>query len=246
MSVKSLPHDHSGLSVRLQGEMPSSLPLRDAAELFHLLGEEKRMGIFWLLCHCEECVVDLAALFDLTSSTLSHHLKVLKKAGLVVSRKKGKEVYYSAAETRRAKILHGMIEEMIEMTCPSGDTEQVRPIDKEGVELAEVVRREIAACPASSETVEHIAARYHVSVTALKHSFKRVTGMPIGAYRREQRIKRAMELIRSSEMTLAEIAAAVGYAGQSKLTIAFKEHVGMLPREYRRCVRNESDSDGSM
>ena len=74
---------------------------------------------FWLLCHCEECVINLSSMVEMSSPAVSHHLKQLKAGGLIVSRRDGKEVYYKAAETERAQLLHHMIEAMVEIACPS-------------------------------------------------------------------------------------------------------------------------------
>jgi ArsR family transcriptional regulator len=42
----------------------------------------------------EVCVCELVALFDVSQPTVSHHLKVLRDAGLVASQKQGLWVYY--------------------------------------------------------------------------------------------------------------------------------------------------------
>ena len=76
------------------------------AGLCRLLSDANRVRIFWLLCHCEECVVNLAALVGMSSPAASHHLRQLKDSGLVVSRRIGKEVYYRAADTEVAGLLH--------------------------------------------------------------------------------------------------------------------------------------------
>ena len=55
----------------------------------------------------------------MTSPAVSHHLRQLKSRGLIVSRRDGKEVYYRAADTEQAQILHHMIEKMVEIFCPS-------------------------------------------------------------------------------------------------------------------------------
>lgn len=42
------------------------------------------------------CVSEICKKFEITQPSISHHLDILKKAGLVVYQKKGKEVYYQA------------------------------------------------------------------------------------------------------------------------------------------------------
>ena len=51
--------------------------------------------------------------------TVADIFKQLGAGGLIVSRRDGKEVYYKAAETERAQLLHHMIEAMVEIACPS-------------------------------------------------------------------------------------------------------------------------------
>ena len=68
---------------------------------------------------CEECVINLSAMVHMSSPAVSHHLRQLKAAGLIVNRREGKEVYYTASSTPQAQSLHKMIEYMVEVTCPS-------------------------------------------------------------------------------------------------------------------------------
>ncbi len=88
------------------------------ADVFRQLGDTTRIRIFWLLCHCEECVINISALLNMSSPAVSHHLRPLKNSGLVVSRRIGKEVYYHAADTEQGRLLHQMIEQVMEITCP--------------------------------------------------------------------------------------------------------------------------------
>ena len=118
MSDKTLPHDH-GQSIEKELEhMPSSDDFQIVADIFKLLGDRNRVRIFWLLCHCEECVLNLSSMVGMSSPAVSHHLKQLRASRLIVSRREGKEVYYRAADTEAAKLLHHMIEKLIRITCP--------------------------------------------------------------------------------------------------------------------------------
>ena len=122
MEEKKLPHDHGQSMERELEQMPSVDDFQTVAGGRPSLkrgGEASRIRIFWLLCHCEECVINLSSMVEMSSPAVSHHLKQLKAGGLIVSRRDGKEVYYKAAETERAQLLHHMIEAMVEIACPS-------------------------------------------------------------------------------------------------------------------------------
>ena len=55
---------------------------------------------------------------------LSHHLKILRENGLITSRRAGKEMYYKAANTEEVRLLHHMIELLIDITCPEHEGER--------------------------------------------------------------------------------------------------------------------------
>jgi ArsR family transcriptional regulator, arsenate/arsenite/antimonite-responsive transcriptional repressor len=62
---------------------------------FRALGEPTRVAIVNRLAQAAEtCVCDLAAAFELSQPTISHHLKVLREAGLVESSRRGTWAYY--------------------------------------------------------------------------------------------------------------------------------------------------------
>ena len=65
-----------------------------AAQLFHALSDETRLGILEMLRHGERCVCDLQADLDAAQSRLSFHLRVLREAGLVTDRREGRWAYY--------------------------------------------------------------------------------------------------------------------------------------------------------
>ena len=118
MSHPALPHDHGQQIEHALSQMPQTQDFRVVSDIFKQLGDSSRVRIFWLLCHCEECVINISALVEMSSPAVSHHLKLLQDSGLIVSRRDGKEVYYRAAETRQAELLHHMIEDLVEISCP--------------------------------------------------------------------------------------------------------------------------------
>ena len=119
MQQCSLPHDHGQLIEQNLDHMPKTEDFQIVADIFKQLCDGSRIRIFWLLCHCEECVINLSSLVDMNSPAVSHHLRQLKNSGLIVSRRDGKEVYYKAADTKQVQLLHQKIEKMVEISCPS-------------------------------------------------------------------------------------------------------------------------------
>ncbi len=115
----SLPHHHEGHSEeKLVEQLPDSGVVSAVAEALGQLGDPSRLQIFWILCHCEACVTNLAAMVNMTTPAVSHHLRVLKAGNLVSSRRDGKEMHYSASDTPLVRSLHRTIEEIGRITCP--------------------------------------------------------------------------------------------------------------------------------
>ncbi|HIU76862.1 MAG TPA: winged helix-turn-helix transcriptional regulator [Candidatus Pelethocola excrementipullorum] len=119
MKDSKLPHDHGQKAVSALMQMPSPEDFQTTADIFKQLGDGNRLRIFWLLCHCEECVINISSLIEMSSPAVSHHLKQLKSGGLIISRREGKEVYYKAADTEQAQFLHLIIEQAVKIACPS-------------------------------------------------------------------------------------------------------------------------------
>ena len=120
MLKKELPHHHTEESEnsRIQEQLSNIDNFQTVAEVFKQLGDTTRIRIFFLLCHCEECVINISALLDMSSPAVSLHLRPLRNSGLIVSRREGKEVYYRAADTPQSQLLHQMIEQVMEIACP--------------------------------------------------------------------------------------------------------------------------------
>ena len=74
---------------------------RDAARCFAAMSDVNRQKILLLFEPGEElCVNQIASAFRLSRPAISHHLKILKDADLLLSEKRGKEVYYRVNSQR--------------------------------------------------------------------------------------------------------------------------------------------------
>ena len=68
---------------------------RSAAEVFKALGNPNRLLLLDALGQGERCVADLTSLVGLDISTVSNHLSVLRKIGMVKDERRGTQVFYS-------------------------------------------------------------------------------------------------------------------------------------------------------
>ncbi len=80
--------------------------LTDEATLFKALADPVRVSILATLARAEHevCVCDFTSGVELNQSTVSHHLKILKDAGLVTSVRRGTWGYYSLAQGARDRL----------------------------------------------------------------------------------------------------------------------------------------------
>jgi len=117
-SSANLPHDHGHLTEGFVDSIPPKEEVTIVADAMKQLGDPTRLRIFWILCHCEECVTDIAAMMEMSSPAVSHHLRLLKDNNLITSRRDGKEMYYTASKSELAQELHHTIEKIGHITCP--------------------------------------------------------------------------------------------------------------------------------
>lgn len=221
--MEHIAHDHAD-SMLLKEQLVKNEDFSAAAEVFKQLADPTRVRLYWVLCHCESCVTGLAELMDMSSPAVAHHLRSLRQSGLVEQRRQGKEVYYRAADTLAGKLLHDMLEQVMEISCPkNGDSHYIRQVHDY---LMEDLSRRI--------TTSELARMFHRNPTTLKEDFKAVYGMSIAAHMKEHRLEHASLLLRQTEDSVADIARAVGYESQSKFTAAFKEKYGVLPSALRK------------
>lgn len=233
MSRDSLPHHHTNEKKleKLQLQLSKIDDFQIVAEIFKQLGDTTRIRIFWLLCHCEECVINISAMMNMSSPAVSHHLRPLKNRGLIVSRRVGKEVYYKAADTEQSQMLHQMIERAIEITCPK-EQHSLHQFRQE--ELIRTIHDQLTAHLDQRITIEDLARQYLMNPTTLKTLFKDIYGDSIASHIKEHRMEAAASMLLETDDTIAQIARAVGYENQSKFTTAFKEFYQVLPTEYRK------------
>ncbi|MBA9005233.1 ArsR/SmtB family transcription factor [Thermomonospora cellulosilytica] len=87
----------AGCCAPLSGPQLSEQEAAELAKVFKALADPVRLRLLNLIASQEggeACVCDLTGPFDLTAPTISHHLKVLRQAGLITGERRGTWVYY--------------------------------------------------------------------------------------------------------------------------------------------------------
>ena len=82
--------------------------------MFRVFGDSTRIRILYALFEAELCVCDIAALLGMTQSAISHQLRALKNVRLVRSRREGKTVYYSLADSHVRTMIDQGLEHVLE------------------------------------------------------------------------------------------------------------------------------------
>jgi len=81
-----------------------------ASELLRSLGNRHRLLILCQLTEGERSVGDLATFLDLRDSTVSQHLSLLRRDGLVQTRRHGQTIWYSIASASARRVLETLFE----------------------------------------------------------------------------------------------------------------------------------------
>lgn len=104
--------DADKVAAARQRLMPSTEVAR-VTEMFRLLGDPTRVQILSALSEAGElCVCDIAAVVDMTETSVSHALRLLRTAGIVRNRRSGRMVYYALDDAHVRLLLDASAEHL--------------------------------------------------------------------------------------------------------------------------------------
>lgn len=92
---------------------------------------------------------------------------------------------------------------------------------------------------AEAVRLSDIAARFRLSVRSLNRRFRAATRLTPLFYLQEIRVNQAKQLLKQSNLSVAEVSYAVGYQDTSHFSSLFRKCTGVAPAEYRALVRNK-------
>ncbi|MDK3018765.1 helix-turn-helix domain-containing protein [Pseudodonghicola flavimaris] len=149
------------------------------------------------------------------------------------------ELRLNPFETRRD--LMRALAKLQELLCLSADAldsgaaqDSSQVFSQRELEMFEEARDLLATDFTTYYTVSTLSRRLGTNATKLKAGFKFLYGKTIFDFRKAHRMDHAMMLLSERNMTIAEVAASVGYARQASFTAAFKAHFGFLPKVARQ------------
>ncbi|NVM19796.1 MAG: winged helix-turn-helix transcriptional regulator [Candidatus Lokiarchaeota archaeon] len=102
----------SQLSV-LRKELKEEKFFDDFTEFFSALANKKRVMILNILKKKDRCVCEIEAVLDESQPAISHHLRILEKAGLIKGWKKGKFTHYDVVEEKLKLCVNLLINKLI-------------------------------------------------------------------------------------------------------------------------------------
>ena len=143
------------------------------------------------------------------------------------------ELYAVPEDIRKGYLKVKLLELLLFLSTLEPAAQPVHGCTASQVTLAEQVRACLLAEPDQTVTLRELSHRFGVSEAQVKASFAGVYGMSPAAYVRSQRMWGAAELLRDTDRTVLDIAGQFGYDNASKFAKAFRDVVGVSPREYR-------------
>jgi ArsR family transcriptional regulator, lead/cadmium/zinc/bismuth-responsive transcriptional repressor len=95
----------------------------ELAEMFRLMGDPSRLKIIAACLSAPMCVSDIAAKYGLSQPLVSHHLRLLRAARVLRAERRGKQIFYGAADEHVKRVINDMADHVCEHA--SGDMEDV-------------------------------------------------------------------------------------------------------------------------
>lgn len=88
--------------------------LVELAEMFRLMGDPSRLKIIAACLSAPMCVSDIAAKYGLSQPLVSHHLRLLRAARVLRAERRGKQIFYGAADEHVKRVINDMADHVCE------------------------------------------------------------------------------------------------------------------------------------
>ena len=143
--------------------------------------------------------------------------------------------YYDSALEQDMLLLQSKILELIYLLCDHASQQSVK-MSSNNKEMIENVIELIKSDLSADFTLNEVAKYTSFSPIYFHNCFKRSTGKTLREFIEEQRIRKAANLLVSTDLTLSDIALECGFSSQSYFSYVFKKKMKMTPREYEKHI----------
>ena len=225
-----------GNKIRLQASRIYSGGL-SADEASVILSSSHRTRWFILTCHAEEYVrhikkrypgidPDPVRLFDSVKGRRFYpELETIIMQALQYNGGIASDLYY---ESKYNEIMAWLMK--YQSSQDGSPAFHVSAADRSAImKVADMISQK----PSSDLNLSGLSSLAHMSVSKFKTVFKAVMGCSANDYRNEMRLNHARELLSSSDMTLSEVSAAVGYKKAENFNRFFSKNMGISPKDFR-------------
>ena len=96
------------------------------------------------------------------------------------------------------------------------------------------VKEQILEHLGTPPVIKELAVCANMSPSKLKRLFKQIFGNSIFSYYQEFRMKEAARLLKEEKLSVSDVGYQLGFTNLSHFSRAFKEHIGMMPKQYSR------------
>jgi ArsR family transcriptional regulator len=104
MSINCCTYCDDDQLAKIRGHMPDEETLTDLSEFFKIFGDSTRIKIICVLFEGEMCVSGIVDILEMSQSSISHQLRILKTQRIVKAKKVGKQVFYTLDDDHIKKI----------------------------------------------------------------------------------------------------------------------------------------------
>lgn len=146
------------------------------------------------------------------------------------------ETFNLGPDTKRCDALSALVTEMLARWALQTRSKESGTPDSPARKYAGLWQRmqiQLEQLPPEDLRVGPLAVKLSISERHLRQKFQEQFGVSMGAYLRNYRIRRAIGLLASTSLSLAEISDRCGYRSASSFHRAFIKHTGMRPAEFR-------------
>jgi ArsR family transcriptional regulator len=115
--------------------------LKQTLSIFRAFSDPARVRVLMVLSDQELCLCNLQVILDLSPSTVSRHVSILREAGLVASRKQGKWTYFSLVPLKmgshRSELLRSLQDSLADDISIKRDREKAKQLKQIEIERCE-------------------------------------------------------------------------------------------------------------